>query len=282
MLILLLFLLGTAACSTLRKPLQPQAKVNADATLLMAQQQQRQGQVQPALASYQFAYEQYKSFGDSAGKLSALSGIARISHDLGDSTLFDTSYQEMEDIVQNVVPEQSWQLLVLELSILKRESRYWQILEKTVEVKGFPEIAELQILAHRVQAAAYLQSADPAAAKRLHRLAKKLDKRLPKSPQADPDAVSQAWYALAYHYYLQSDYSQAEDCVRRSAGLDYLYGNFSSLGYSLWLQAQIAVKRQNDLGAIALLKRALDIFASAGNSALLEKITEQIDILKRD
>ncbi|HRY83080.1 MAG TPA: hypothetical protein P5533_00435, partial [Candidatus Cloacimonadota bacterium] len=126
-LILLLIILLLGACSTLPKPEQPQAKVNADNTLKLAQDYELTGRYANSIDSYTFAQEFYQSSADTEGELHALSGLARIELAQGAPEAAQEYRAQMQDLVDLVEPELAPILLLYDLHVLHRQKDYHQM-----------------------------------------------------------------------------------------------------------------------------------------------------------
>jgi tetratricopeptide (TPR) repeat protein len=268
-----------SACSTLHRPVQPQARLDADTTLRAAQQQERLGNGDQALRTYANAYRLYQQFAGTEGQIYSLAGAARIQEDQGDSLAYNNTRKTLETLISDVSPRHAWVETVLDLYLLQQQGAYEEISSLALIRDGYPLTAKLQILAYAVQADAYLQKPDATRLKQLEALAKKAGRKLRAQDLTDADAVSHAHYALAYNHYLAGALSPARRSIDKSVELDYLYGNFASLGYSLWLKSLIAIRENSRDEALALLLRARDIFGSASNAEMLEKINSQLEAL---
>ena len=273
----LLLLLG--ACSTLPKPVQPQAKVNADNTLKLAQDYELSARHLNAIDSYNFALELYQSFADTEGELYALSGLARIelAQDAPDTA---AEYRlEMKDLVDLVDPRLAPILLIYDLHVLHRLKDYAQISALAVTSPNMSPSQKMQVLAYAVQADAYINNADHGKSRELKKLIKKQAKKPLRKRQINPQILSEAYYSLAYHYYNAQDYKRSLSYLKEANKLDYIYGNFASLGYSTWLEGKTRAGLGETASAISLLLRARQIFVSAANFEMIMRVDSDLETL---
>lgn len=280
LLLCLLIILLLAGCSGLRKPVQPQAKTNADAVWRVASLQEIAGRNVIALSNYELALAQYRSFADVGGEMLSLAGSARIHHALADQTAFEQTRQSMLGIVEKIDPKQRYILDLLDLHIMMTQGDYAGIEALAKDDKSLPLSARLQMLSFRLQADAWLGNANPTAARELARLAKKTGRRLAKSHPILAHDTSRAHYALAYYYYA-NDPAAARKHISKALELDYLYEDFHSLGYSHWLAAKIATKQERFSDATAHMMKARNIFSSRGDAAMLTKLEAEMHLIEK-
>ena len=275
--IALLILLG--ACSTLPKPMQPQAKVNADNTLKLAQDYELSARHANAIDSYNFALELYQSFADTEGELYALSGLARIELAQGAPETAQEYRAQMKDLVDLVDPRLAPILLIYDLHVLHRQKDYQQISKLAATSTGMSNSQKMQVLAYAVQADAYINNADQGKSRELKKLIKVQAQKPLRKRQINPQILSEAYYSLAYHYYTAQDYKRSLSYLKQSCKLDYIYGNFASLGYSTWLEAKTRAELGETASAVSLLLKARQIFQSAANFEMIMRVDSDLETL---
>lgn len=278
-LLLLALLLVLGACSTLPKPEQPQAKVNADNTLKLAQDYELTGRYANAIDSYTFAQEIYQSFADTEGELHALSGLARIELAQGAPEAAEEYRAQMQDLVELVEPKLAPILLLYDLHVLHRQKDYHQMSHLAELSKDMSPSQKMQVLSYTVQADAYLQNEDHGKVGELRKLIKKQAKKPLRKRLINPQILAEAWYSLAYNSFTQKDHKGCLNYLKQSSRLDYLYGNFASLGYSIWLEGKARAGLGDNVSAISLLLRARQIFQSASNLEMISQVDSDLEAL---
>ncbi len=278
-LILLLIILLLGACSTLPKPEQPQAKVNADNTLKLAQDYELTGRYANSIDSYTFAQEIYQSFADTEGELHALSGLARIELAQGAPEAAQEYRAQMQDLVDLVEPELAPILLLYDLHVLHRQKDYHQMSHLAELSKAMSPSQKMQVLSYAVQADAYLQNEDHGKISELKKLIRKQAKKPLRKRLINPQIIAEAYYSLAYNYFTHSDYKNCLIYLEQSSRLDYLYGNFASLGYSTWLEGKARAGLGDNVSAISLLLKARQIFQSASNLEMINQVDSDLEAL---
>ena len=113
--LLFIILLILAACSTVKIPVEPQAKIDADNHFRYALQMETNRDFSAAKESYIFLFESYRSFADTKGMLDCLSGLARIELENENEKAYLQYKNQTAEIIQNIAPELSYYLLLLEL-----------------------------------------------------------------------------------------------------------------------------------------------------------------------
>ena len=280
-LFILVILLLLGACSTLPKPEQPQAKVNADNTLKLAQDYELSGRYANAIDSYTFAQEIYQSFADTEGELYALSGLARIELSQGAPDAAQEFRAQMQDLVELVEPKQAPILLLYDLHVLHRTKDYAQISQLAVPSRDMSPSQRMQVLSYAVQADAYLQAEDRGKTAELKKLIKKQAKKPLRKRLINPQILSEAYYSLAYHYYTHKDFTGCLSYLKGALKLDYVYGNFASLGYSTWLEGKARAGLGQTQAAISLLLKARQIFQSASNLEMITQTDSDLEALNQ-
>jgi tetratricopeptide (TPR) repeat protein len=267
-----------SSCSRLPKKIVPQAKINADQTLLLAQKSEHQ--FENAGLLYQNAWKQYRMMADTEGQLLAISGLGRIALQQQDTLSYQHFKAEMQNIISEISPSKSYHLKLLELNRLHREKKWSEISEIAILDKKAPEFAKMQILAYKIQADTNLKQADEQNLKKLITWQKKFAKKLKKNEYTHPQVVANASYTIAYYYFLQKNFKQAEHFIKEAKKVDYQYGFFYNYAYDLWLEATIAKHRGEAFKAMSLWKQALLIFQEFDDFAMQQKITRDLESLK--
>lgn len=259
LLLLVLSVVFLASCSSLRKPAQAEAEQRAGRMLQSAQRQEAESRTE-ALAAYQSALRQYRSFAGIEGELWALAGIARIKYTENGAQAYQQIRAEMDDAVSRIAPQYGYIPLILDLQLLQSKAD-WQGIASLAQVKDtYPANIKLRILSYGVQAKAYLGKSDATAAANLSKLYKKALRGVHRKGAVHALETARAGYSLAYHHYSLAGYDTAVKYARQAAELDRLYGNHTGLGYDLWLQGQCAARQSNHAQALALLLKAQRIF----------------------
>ena len=265
------------ACSSLKQPLQPQAKFNADNALKLAQDYEQQKRFANAIDTYVFALELYRSFANTEGQMYCLSGLARIKLEQSDHDAADEYRYEMQEIAEQIDPDNAVILLLYDLHKLQLDRNYQEISIVAVASEKYTDSQKMQVLSYKIQADAYLENTDQSKVRQLERLAAKHFRKPLRKRQINPQILSQAAYSLAYHYYVAGNMDKADYYLRRSVNLDYSYGNFASLGYSLWLQAKTQMARGKNVEALSLLLKARQVFQSYANLEMISKVEADLD-----
>lgn len=265
------------ACSSLKQPLQPQAKFNADNALKLAQDYEQQKRFANAIDTYVFALDLYRSFANTEGQMYCLSGLARIKLEQSDLDAADEYRYEMQEIAEQIDPDNAVILLLYDLHKLQLDRNYQEISIVAVASEKYTDSQKMQVLSYKIQADAYLENTDQSKVRQLERLAAKHFRKPLRKRQINPQILSQAAYSLAYHYYVAGNLDKADYYLRRSVNLDYSYGNFASLGYSLWLQAKTQMARGKNVEALSLLLKARQVFQSYANLEMISKVEADLD-----
>lgn len=271
-----------AGCSSTRLPLQPQAKFNADNALKLAQDYELQRRYANAIDTYTFALELYASFAASEGQMHCLAGLARIAHSQAADTEAEDYRLQMEEIVRDIAPETAPILLLYDLHLALDAGDYSRLSEQAVLSPGLDKTVEMQILSYRIQADSYLKRADRDQVRKLERLAAKHVKKPLRKRQINPQILSQACYALAYHHYTVENYPRAEKYVELSNRIDYSYGNFGSYAYGLWLQGRIQAALSDEQEARSSYLRARQIFQNFANLPMLDQVEQDLNTLEEN
>ncbi|MDP2172227.1 MAG: hypothetical protein Q8M98_11275 [Candidatus Cloacimonadaceae bacterium] len=277
----ILIIFALAACSSLRKPPQPQAKSNADNIWLIANQQELSGRKEIALSNYRLALNHFRGFAGIEGEMFALSGIARINFDAGNIAEYDSIRQSMIWIIEKIDPKQRYIFTLLDLHVLMKQADYAGIAALAKDDKALAPSARLQTLSYRLQADARLRKANPNDARELAKLAKKTGRRLAKSNPILAHDTARAHYALAYYHYSIKAFATAGKHIAKSLELDYLYEDFQSLGYAHWLAAKIAFAQNRSADAISLLMKARRIFTAFGDPAMLMIVEADLKLIEK-
>ncbi len=273
-LIAILVLLG--ACSSLRKPVQPEAKADADNTLHYALAQENQGR-DSAIDGYKNALAKYRCFAGIEGEAWALAGMARIQSADGDSLACRESLNMISGIIRDIDPGLGYILDLTRLQILAARNDWSAMLPYLNGYDAAPVLVKMHILSYGVQAKAYLNDPDPALANALAKLYDKIRKKAHKKGPDQALGVANAAYSLACHYYVRKDHSRALKLVEAALELDYLYGNFRGLGYDLWLKGRIHLAGGDTTSARSALLKSQRVFDSMQNAAMLRAVQAELD-----
>jgi len=269
---LLILLVGMAACSSPPKVTQAPAKSSADVTLRLAQNLEQKHRILDSRQTYESALKQYRSFGDVPGELSALSGLARLAYLEGNLSDYETRHVQMSYLVKNAAPGYGYILLLLDLYRMQQEGDYVSLEKAAQDSYDYPIHVRMQILSYKLQAESYLRPGFSGKTYTdLQRLAGKYRKSLKSDFSADPSVLSSALYAMAYHQYLNQNYSLANDHIDEVVSLDMLHENFIGLGYAHWLRGMIHEANQDKRQALADYVRAETIFSEFGIDDMVAK-----------
>jgi hypothetical protein len=206
-----------------------------------------------------------------------LSGLARIKLEQSDLDAADEYRYEMQEIAEQIDPDNAVILLLYDLHKLQLDRNYQEISIVAVASEKYTDSQKMQVLSYKIQADAYLENTDQSKVRQLERLAAKHFRKPLRKRQINPQILSQAAYSLAYHYYVAGNMDKADYYLRRSVNLDYSYGNFASLGYSLWLQAKTQMARGKNVEALSLLLKARQVFQSYANLEMISKVEADLD-----
>jgi hypothetical protein len=280
--LLFIILLILAACSTVKIPVEPQAKIDADNHFRYALQMETNRDFSAAKESYIFLFESYRSFADTKGMLDCLSGLARIELENENEKAYLQYKNQTAEIIQNIAPELSYYLLLLELYNYQLENNYSAISQMAINKLDYPDEVNLKLAIDKLQADSYLAIAEEKQVKELINLSKKMEKQQKKAKYNDPELLSSAWYALAYYYYRTADYETANFYADKAQDWDYRFGNFRGMAHCLWLKAQIAAAENNIPTAKRYWKKAEGIFSSLQDNVSLEELNTTMQKLLKE
>lgn len=275
---LLLILVLMAACSTLRQPLQPEAKANADNMLAYARRLENKGS-DAAKDAYRQALTRYRSFAGIEGEMWCLAGIARSLRADGDSQGRLDTLAEMDGIVRDIDPGLDYITVLTRLQILAGNNAWAEMLPLAQVQESYPALVKMQILSYGVQASAFTGKPDAALAAKLSSLYQKAERKAHKKGAEQALGVANAAYSLACHYYVLGDMEAGLKHVNAALKLDYLYGNFRGQGYDYWLLGRICSSRGDATSARAAFLKAERIFAANGESDMLPTIKKELQTL---
>jgi len=270
--LLFIILLILAACSTVKIPVEPQAKIDADNHFRYALQMETNRDFSAAKESYIFLFESYRSFADTKGMLDCLSGLARIELENENEKAYLQYKNQTAEIIQNIAPELSYYLLLLELYNYQLENNYSAISQMAINKLDYPDEVNLKLAIDKLQADSYLAIAEEKQVEELINLSKKIEKQQKKTKYNNPELLSSAWYALSYYYFRTADYKTANFYADKAQDWDYRFGNFPGMAHCLWLKAQISAAENNIPAAKSYWKKAEGIFSSLQDNVSLEEL----------
>ena len=270
--LLFIILLILAACSTVKIPVEPQAKIDADNHFRYALQMETNRDFSAAKESYIFLFESYRSFADTKGMLDCLSGLARIELENENEKAYLQYKNQTAEIIQNIAPELSYYLLLLELYNYQLENNYSAISQLAINKLDYPEEVNLKLAIDKLQADSYLAIAEEKQVEELINLSKKIEKQQKKTKYNNPELLSSAWYALSYYYFRTADYKTANFYADKAQDWNYRFGNFPGMAHCLWLKAQISAAENNIPAAKSYWKMAEGIFSSLQDNVSLEEL----------
>ena len=270
--LLFIILLILAACSTVKIPVEPQAKIDADNHFRYALQMETNRDFSAAKESYNFLSESYRSFADIKGMLDCLSGLARIELENDNEKAYLQYKNQMAEIIQNIAPELSYYLLLLELYNYQLENNYSAISQMAINKLDYPDEVNLKLAIDKLQADSYLAIAEEKQVEELINLSKKIEKQQKKTKYNNPELLSSAWYALSYYYFRTADYKTANFYADKAQDWNYRFGNFPGMAHCLWLKAQISAAENNIPAAKSYWKMAEGIFSSLQDNVSLEEL----------
>ena len=270
--LLYLILIILAACSTVKIPVEPQAKIDADNHFRYALQMETNRDFSAAKESYIFLFESYRSFADTKGMLDCLSGLARIELENENEKAYLQYKNQTAEIIQNIAPELSYYLLLLELYNYQLENNYSAISQLAINKLDYPDEVNLKLAIDKLQADSYLAIAEEKQVEELINLSKKIEKQQKKTKYNNPELLSSAWYALSYYYFRTADYKTANFYADKAQDWNYRFGNFPAMAHCLWLKAQISAAENNIPAAKSYWKMAEGIFSSLQDNVSLEEL----------
>jgi len=270
--LLFIILLILAACSTVKIPVEPQAKIDADNHFRYALQMETNRDFSAAKESYIFLFESYRSFADTKGMLACLSGLARIELENENEKAYLQYKNQTAEIIQNIAPELSYYLLLLELYNYQLENNYSAISQLAINKLDYPDEVNLKLAIDKLQADSYLAIAEEKQVEELINLSKKIEKQQKKTKYNNPELLSSAWYALSYYYFRTADYKTANFYADKAQDWNYRFGNFPGMAHCLWLKAQISAAENNIPAAKSYWKMAEGIFSSLQDNVSLEEL----------
>jgi len=269
---LFLILLILTACSTVKIPVEPQAKIDADNHFRYTLQMETNRDFSAAKESYIFLFESYRSFADTKGMLDCLSGLARIELENENEKAYLQYKNQTAEIIQNIAPELSYYLLLLELYNYQLENNYSAISQMAINKLDYPDEVNLKLAIDKLQADSYLAIAEEKQVEELINLSKKIEKQQKKTKYNNPELLSSAWYALSYYYFRTADYKTANFYADKAQDWNYRFGNFPGMAHCLWLKAQISAAENNIPAAKSYWKMAEGIFSSLQDNVSLEEL----------
>jgi len=270
--LLFIILLILAACSTVKIPVEPQAKIDADNHFRYTLQMETNRDFSAAKESYIFLFESYRSFADTKGMLDCLSGLARIELENENEKAYLQYKNQTAEIIQNIAPELSYYLLLLELYNYQLENNYSAISQMAINKLDYPDEVNLKLAIDKLQADSYLAIAEEKQVEELINLSKKIEKQQKKTKYNNPELLSSAWYALSYYYFRTADYKTANFYADKAQDWNYRFGNFPGMAHCLWLKAQISAAENNIPAAKSYWKMAEGIFSSLQDNVSLEEL----------
>ena len=280
--LLYLILIILAACSTVKIPVEPQAKIDADNHFRYALQMETNRDFSAAKESYNFLSESYRSFADIKGMLDCLSGLARIELENDNEKAYLQYKNQMAEMIQNIAPELSYYLLLLELYNYQLENNYSAISQKAINKLDYPEEVNLKLAIDKLQADSYLAIAEEKQVKELISQSKKIEKQQKKAKYNNPELLSSAWYALSYYYFRTADYKTANFYADKAQDWDYRFGNFPGMAHCLWLKAQISAAENNIPAAKSYWKKAEGIFSSLQDNVSPEELNHTMQKMLKE
>ena len=280
--LLFIILLILAACSTVKIPVEPQAKIDADNHFRYALQMETNRDFSAAKESYIFLFESYRSFADTKGMLDCLSGLARIELENENEKAYLQYKNQTAEIIQNIAPELSYYLLLLELYNYQLENNYSAISQKAINKLDYPDEVNLKLAIDKLQADSYLAIAEEKQVEELINLSKKIEKQQKKTKYNNPELLSSAWYALSYYYFRTADYKTANFYADKAQDWNYRFGNFPGMAHCLWLKAQISAAENNIPAAKSYWKMAEGIFSSLQDNVSLEELNHTMQKMLKE
>ena len=280
--LLFIILLILAACSTVKIPVEPQAKIDADNHFRYALQMETNRDFSAAKESYIFLFESYRSFADTKGMLDCLSGLARIELENENEKAYLQYKNQTAEIIQNIAPELSYYLLLLELYNYQLENNYSAISQLAINKLDYPDEVNLKLAIDKLQADSYLAIAEEKQVEELINLSKKIEKQQKKTKYNNPELLSSAWYALSYYYFRTADYKTANFYADKAQDWDYRFGNFPGMAHCLWLKAQISAAENNIPAAKSYWKKAEGIFSSLQDNVSLEELNHTMQKMLKE
>ena len=280
--LLFIILLILAACSTVKIPVEPQAKIDADNHFRYALQMETNRDFSAAKESYIFLFESYRSFADTKGMLDCLSGLARIELENENEKAYLQYKNQTAEIIQNIAPELSYYLLLLELYNYQLENNYSAISQLAINKLDYPDEVNLKLAIDKLQADSYLAIAEEKQVEELINLSKKIEKQQKKTKYNNPELLSSAWYALSYYYFRTADYKTANFYADKAQDWNYRFGNFPGMAHCLWLKAQISAAENNIPAAKSYWKKAEGIFSSLQDNVSLEELNHTMQKMLKE
>ena len=280
--LLFIILLILAACSTVKIPVEPQAKIDADNHFRYTLQMETNRDFSAAKESYIFLFESYRSFADTKGMLDCLSGLARIELENENEKAYLQYKNQTAEIIQNIAPELSYYLLLLELYNYQLENNYSAISQMAINKLDYPDEVNLKLAIDKLQADSYLAIAEEKQVEELINLSKKIEKQQKKTKYNNPELLSSAWYALSYYYFRTADYKTANFYADKAQDWNYRFGNFPGMAHCLWLKAQISAAENNIPAAKSYWKMAEGIFSSLQDNVSLEELNHTMQKMLKE
>lgn len=255
----LLLLLLLAACSSLKPPVEPQAKLDADTYYNQGLKWEAMKRYDDAYASYLYSYKAYRSLGDAKGVASSECAKARTALVNGDLDVFISNRRFAENYIREVEP--SLRYLIVQLDVYKAqcETNYALVSELAKYEASYPLDVKLQLASAKLQADTYLGTGSAALASDLEKLASQYRKQL-KKKAGNAEIYSLSLYSLAFYQYGQKNYDKTLAYLAKSNKIDYEYGNLEALGHGLILKGKAEMASGKPEDALSSLRRAEDIF----------------------
>lgn len=273
---LLLLLVG---CSSIKPPIEPQAKLDADTYYNQGMKWEALQQYTNAGESYDSSLSLYSSMGEARGVAASICAQARIALAAGDVERFEDLKNKAAQYISDVDPALTYQIVLLDVYSANFAMDYAKVSEVSRCEESFPLDAKLQIASAKLQADTHLGIASAQLASDVEGMSSKYRKML-KKKAGNSELYSQSLYSLAYYQFGGKRYSDALTYLKKSNKIDYEYGNLIALGHGLWLQGQVEYAQGRTEEALSSLIRAEGILSEFNEPEALIKIRESIAKIK--
>ncbi|MBP7310137.1 MAG: hypothetical protein KA984_02490 [Candidatus Cloacimonetes bacterium] len=258
-LVISLCLLLLAACSSIKPPIEPQAKLDADTYYNQGLKWEAMKRYDDAYTGYYNSLQAYRSIANAQGMASSMCSMARTALVSGELDTFIPCRKDADSYIKEVEPSLGYLIVQLDVFKAQHEKDYTLVSELARYEASYPLDVKLQLASAKLQADTHLGKGSAALASDLEKLASQYRKQL-KKKAGNAELYSLALYSLAFYQYGQKNYDKTLAYLAKSNKIDYEYGNLKALGHGLMLKGQAEMASGKPEDALSSLRRAETIF----------------------
>ena len=271
--LLVLALLLLTACSSIKPPIEPQAKLNADTWYNQGLKWEAKRQFDDATVSYNRALDAYRSVAQPDGVVASTCAQARMAWQAGNVAAYDSLRGEASQYLQEVAAHLAYQIVVLDVYRAQQEKDYAGVIKLARIDANYPLAVKVQLASAQLQAQAHLHQNAASLASNLDKYAHEYRKQL-KKETGNAELYSLALYSLAFYEYSQGNYAGTLQILQQSNKIDYQWENLLALGHGWWLQGQAESALGKKKEALSSLRKAEGIFIALNDPEALEQVQD--------